>query len=70
MPGTVLTTLVDNGVYTPNRSTVRTIVPTKIPESLNKTSYWYRTVFTVPADYAGKRIWLNFDGINYSARSG
>lgn len=66
VPGTVLTTLVNNKVYAEplygdnNR-------PEKIPESLNRTSYWYRTVVTVPQIYAGKHIWLNFDGINYSA---
>ncbi len=66
VPGTVLTTLVNNKVYAEplygdnNR-------PEKIPESLNRTSYWYRTVVTIPQAYAGKHIWLNFDGINYSA---
>jgi beta-mannosidase len=38
-----------------------------IPESLNKASYWYRTTFEVPAVYAGKRVWLHFGGVNYSA---
>jgi hypothetical protein len=66
VPGTILTTLVNNKVYAEplygdnNR-------PEKIPESLNKTSYWYRTVVTIPQAYAGKHIWLNFDGINYSS---
>ena len=27
-------------------------------------NFWYRTEFNVPADYVGKKIWLNFDGIN------
>ena len=66
VPGTVLTTLVNNKVYAEplygdnNR-------PEKIPETLNRTSYWYRTEVTIPQAYAGKHIWLNFDGINYSA---
>jgi hypothetical protein len=38
-----------------------------IPESLARTSYWYRTVIDVPKSYAGEHVWLNFDGINYSA---
>jgi hypothetical protein len=43
-------------------------VPDRIPESLNKTSYWYRTVFDRPRFlYKGRHTWLNFDGINYSA---
>jgi hypothetical protein len=64
VPGTVLTTLVNNGVYPEplygenNRA---------IPEALNKSSYWYRTTFEVPASYAHRHVWLNFEGINYSA---
>ena len=30
-------------------------------------AWWYRTEFSVPADFAGKTIWLNFAGINYRA---
>ena len=64
VPGTVLTSLVNDGVYPEplygenNRT---------IPESLARTSYWYRTPFTPPASYAGKRVWLTFHGINYIA---
>jgi beta-mannosidase len=39
-----------------------------IPESLNKTNYWYRTTFTVPASYKGRHTWIHFGGINYSAQ--
>src|SRR3954449_4812849 len=28
---------------------------------------WYRKVFTLPASYKGKTIWLDFGGINYRA---
>jgi hypothetical protein len=66
VPGTVLTTLVNNKVY-PEPLYGENNRPDKIPESLCRTSYWYRAVFTVPKDYYGKKIWLNFDGINYSA---
>ncbi len=66
VPGTVLTSLVNDGVY-PEPLYGENNRPDKIPESLCHTSYWYRTVFTVPADYAGKKVWLNFDGINYAA---
>src|SRR5271154_1783128 len=64
VPGTVLTSLVQDGIYPEplygenNR---------QIPESLAHTNYWYRTTFTVPQSYAGRHIWLNFDGINYAA---
>ena len=62
----VLTTSVNNGVYGEplygenNR-------PDKIPQTLCHTDWWYRTVFSIPAAYAGKKIWLNFNGINYAA---
>jgi beta-mannosidase len=64
VPGTVLTTLVHNGVYPEPLYGQNNRL---IPESLCRTSYWYRTVFTVPPDFAGKHIWLNFEGINYMA---
>ena len=66
VPGTVLTSMVNDGVYPEpfygenNRETI-------IPESLNKTSYWYRTVVTVPKEYARRQIWLHFDGANFSS---
>ncbi len=66
VPGTVLTSLVNDHVY-PEPLYGENNRPEHIPESLNRTSYWYRTVFEVPSGYAGKHIWLNFDGINYSS---
>jgi exo-1,4-beta-D-glucosaminidase len=32
-----------------------------------KDPYWFRTTFQIPQENKGKRIWLNFDGINYRA---
>ncbi|HEY1790713.1 MAG TPA: beta galactosidase jelly roll domain-containing protein, partial [Verrucomicrobiae bacterium] len=64
VPGTVLTTLVNEGVYPDpyfglnNRLT---------PESLNKQDYWYRTEFTLPENFSGRRLTLQFNGINYYA---
>jgi len=66
VPGTVLTTLVKNGVY-PEPLYGENNRPDRIPESLNKTTWWYRTVATVPSSYRGRNIWLNLDGINFSA---
>jgi mannosylglycoprotein endo-beta-mannosidase len=65
VPGTVLTTLVNNGVY-PEPLYGENM--RAIPESLNKASYWYRTAFTVPATYKDRHTWLHFGGINYSAQ--
>ena len=66
VPGTVLTTLVNNHVY-PEPLYGENNRPENIPESLARTSYWYRTAFEVPAGLKGRHIWLNFEGINYSS---
>ncbi len=66
VPGTVLTTLVNNHVY-PEPLYGENNRPEVIPESLCHTSYWYRTLIDVPKSYKGRHVWLNFDGINYSA---
>ncbi|MGB6723769.1 MAG: sugar-binding domain-containing protein [Terracidiphilus sp.] len=66
VPGTVLTTLVDNHIY-PEPLYGENNRPETIPESLVHTSYWYRTTVMVPKTYGRREVWLNFDGINYSA---
>ena len=66
VPGTVLTTLVNNHVY-PEPLYGENSRPEIIPESLVRTSYWYRTVIRVPRAYRNRHVWLNFGGINYSA---
>src|ERR1022692_527599 len=65
VPGTVLTTLVNNGVY-PDPLYGENM--RAIPESLNKTSYWYRTTLTMPSAYKDRHTWLHFGGINYTAQ--
>ena len=64
VPGTVLTTLVNNKVY-PEPLYGENM--RQIPESLNKTDWWYRTSFDVPKEFKGRHVWLHFAGINYSA---
>jgi hypothetical protein len=66
VPGTVLTTLVNNHVY-PEPLYGENNRPEVIPDSMARTSWWYRTTIEVPKAYKGHRVWLNFDGINYSA---
>jgi hypothetical protein len=66
VPGTILTTLVNNHVY-PEPLYGENNRPEIIPESLVHTSYWYRTVVTVPKAYKNRHVWLNFDGINFTA---
>lgn len=64
VPGTVLTTLVDRGVYPDPDYGLNN---TAIPERLNKQAYWYRSSFEAPASTAGKRLLLTFKGVNYAA---
>src|SRR5665647_1169381 len=66
VPGTVLTSMVNNKLY-PEPLWGENNRPDKIPETLSRTSYWYRTSFIVPNDYNKGNIWLNFDGINYAS---
>jgi beta-galactosidase/beta-glucuronidase len=64
VPGTVLTTLVERGVYPDPDYGLNNL---SIPETLNKQDYWYRTNFTPPASTAGRRFTLTLNGVNYSA---
>jgi hypothetical protein len=64
VPGTVLTTLVDRGVYPDPDYGLNNLA---IPETLNKQDYWYRTEFKTPSHLDGKRLTLTFHGINYKA---
>ncbi|HTJ78715.1 MAG TPA: malectin domain-containing carbohydrate-binding protein [Rariglobus sp.] len=66
VPGTILTTLVNNKVY-PEPTYGENGRPEVIPDTLCRTDWWYRGVFPVPSAYAGRKVWLNFDGINYAA---
>ena len=64
VPGTVLTTLVDRGVYADPYYGLNNL---RIPESLARQDWWYRTRFAVPKDAEGKKLALMFGGINYAS---
>src|SRR5262249_31305675 len=64
VPGTVLTTMVERGVYPDPDYGLNNLA---IPESLNKQDYWYRTEFKSPSGIAGRKLTLRFEGINYKA---
>lgn len=70
VPGTVLTTLIDDGIYPDPDYGLNNLA---IPESLNKQDYWYRNVFSVPAamrfalESPGHHVQLALQGINYKA---
>ena len=64
VPGTVLTTLVDRGVYPDPDYGLNNLA---IPESLAHQQYWYRSEFQAPADLAGRKLLLTLEGVNYAA---
>ncbi|MGB9146828.1 MAG: sugar-binding domain-containing protein, partial [Acidobacteriaceae bacterium] len=64
VPGTVLTTMVDRGLY-PNPD--YGLNNMAIPESLAHQDYWYRVEFKAPAAARGRQLTLTFLGVNYAA---
>jgi hypothetical protein len=65
VPGTVLTSMVDDGIYPDPLYGLNNLV---IPESLNKQDYWYRNAFAAPFGIVeGAHVELTFEGINYAA---
>ncbi len=64
VPGTVLTTLVDQGIYPDPTYGLNNMA---IPESLARQDWWYRTEFVLPEAQAGRTLTLTFNGINYAA---
>ena len=64
VPGTILTSYLNLGAvpdpfYGDHLS--------QISDFFSHTNWWYRNELEVPASFAGNRVWLNFDGINYRA---
>ena len=72
VPGTVLTSLVQNKVYPDpyygdvNRKE-NNIIPDIYTAGVEFYHYWYRTNFILPDRFKGKRIWLKLHGINYKS---
>ncbi len=72
VPGTVLNSLIYNKVYPEpyygmNNKIDRGLIPDLNRVGSDFYTYWWRTEFDVPADFAGKTIWLDVEGINYRA---
>ncbi|HEX2968508.1 MAG TPA: discoidin domain-containing protein [Bacteroidales bacterium] len=64
VPATVLTSYKNAGaIPDPNYDDNQLL----ISESFFNSDFWYRNEFNVPTDFNGKKIWLNFDGINWKA---
>jgi Exo-beta-D-glucosaminidase Ig-fold domain/Concanavalin A-like lectin/glucanases superfamily/Glycosyl hydrolases family 2/Glycosyl hydrolases family 2, TIM barrel domain len=64
VPGTVLTTMIERGIYPDPEYGLNNLA---IPESLNKQNYWYRVELHSPEGLSGKHLSLTFLGINYKA---
>ena len=64
VPGTVLTTLVNQGVYPDPYFGLNNI---HIPDTLCRMDWMYRVVFDTPQQVEGKRTHLILNGINYKA---
>jgi hypothetical protein len=64
VPGTVLTSLVDQGIYPDPYFGLNNL---SIPDSLSRQSWWYRINFKSPETDKDK-AWIVINGINYSAK--
>lgn len=64
VPGTVLTTLVEQGVYPDPYFGVNNLV---IPDTLSRMDWWYRVAFNSPKSDQNKKSFIILNGINYKA---
>ncbi len=64
VPGTVLTTMVDRGIYPNPYYGLNNLA---IPSSLAHQDYWYRVEFRPPPAARGRHLTLTFEGVNYAA---
>lgn len=72
VPGTILNSLVHNGVYPEpyyglNNKLDKGLIPDLAHAGRDFYTYWFRTEFEVSEDYRDKVVWLQVDGINYRA---
>lgn len=68
VPGTVLTTLLENDVFpAPEFSLNNNLIPDIYNVGSDFYTFWFAKQFEMPAVPAGKHVWLNFRGINYKA---
>ena len=72
VPGTVLTNLVENEVlpdpyFSDNNRLSKGLIPDINEVGRDYYTYWFRTEFDLPESYAGKKVWLHPEGVNYRA---
>ncbi len=65
VPGTVLVSYINNGAV-PNPNFADNIA--NISDSYFNEDFWYRDEFELPSGFGGKHIFLNLDGINWTAQ--
>lgn len=64
VPGTILSSYLNIGALPdPNYGDQQLM----ISEDFFTADFWYRNEFNIPDSYRGKRVWINFDGINWKA---
>lgn len=68
VPGTILTTLLHNGlVPDPNFGMNNAHIPDVFNTGRDHYTYWFYRTFELPALKTGEQVWLHFRGINYIA---
>jgi len=68
VPGTVITTLLHNGlVPDPNFGMNNTKIPDVFTTGRDQYTYWFYKEFNLLDAKVGEQVWLNFRGINYFA---
>lgn len=68
VPGTVLTTLLENKLYpAPEFGLNNQLIPDIFHVGRAFYTYWFACPFTMEALLPGQHVWLNFRGINYKA---
>jgi mannosylglycoprotein endo-beta-mannosidase len=72
VPGTVLNSLVADGVYPEpyfglNNAHEQNLIPDISEAGRDFYTYWFRTEFNVPGGFTGKQVWLEFEGVNQKA---
>ncbi|MGA3170435.1 MAG: discoidin domain-containing protein [Chthoniobacteraceae bacterium] len=65
VPGTVLTSYLKAGAIPDPRYGDQQFQVSE--DFFNNHDFWYRREFAVPDSYRGRKVWLNFDGINWKA---
>ena len=68
VPGTVLTTLLENNLYpAPEFGMNNNLIPDIYEAGNDFYTYWFVCQFETPTLQEGRTVWLNFRGINYKA---